>query len=154
MILREAHAGDEAFVVGLVPRFVENGLAGGHSREEIVEGTSRVLREAIRNPKRGEIVLIAEEEAANGPAEPAGFVYAITDRDFFTGEAYAHVSEIAVTHSGTGTGAHLMNAIERWARDRGYALVTLNVVGTNTSAQRFYERRGYALGHHHYIKRL
>jgi GNAT superfamily N-acetyltransferase len=150
VIFREAHAGDEAFVVGLVPRFVEHGVAGGHTREEVIDGTARVLREALLQPGDGEVFLIAEADGG----ERAGFVYAVTRRDFFTGERYAHVSEIAVARSGAGIGAELMAAIERWARDRGYPMVSLNVVDENGAAQRFYERRGYEIGHHHYVKRL
>jgi GNAT superfamily N-acetyltransferase len=148
--LRAARPDDEAFVVGLVPRFVENGVAGGHTRDEVIEGTSRVLREALRRAPGDEVVLVAEDEHG----EPAGFVYAVTERDFFTGERYAHVSEIAVARSGAGIGAELMDAVERWARERGYGIVTLNVVDTNDMAQRFYERRGYAIGHRHYVKRV
>jgi GNAT superfamily N-acetyltransferase len=150
MILRDARAVDVEFVVGLVPRFVENGIAGGHTRDEVIEGTSRVLREALQHPQRGDVFLIAEEEGG----EPAGFVYAVTHRDFFTGERYAHVSEIATARSGAGVGGELMDAVERWALDHGYRMVTLNVVDDNMPAQRFYERRGYALGHRHYVKRL
>lgn len=148
--LRAARADDEAFVVGLVPRFVEHGAADGHTPQTVIEGTSRVLRDALRAPQPGEIVLIAQD--ARG--ERAGFVYAVTHRDFFTGEPYAHVSEIAVANSGAGTGAALMDAIETWSRERGDRMVSLNVVDENAPAQRFYERRGYTLGHHHYVKRL
>jgi GNAT superfamily N-acetyltransferase len=150
MILRDARADDVDFVVGLVPRFVENGIAGGHTRDEVVEGTSRVLREALHHPQRGDVFLIAQDEHG----ERTGFVYAVTHRDFFTGERYAHVSEIAAARSGAGVGGALMDAVERWSREHGYRMVTLNVVDDNTPAQRFYERRGYELGHRHYVKRL
>jgi len=148
--LREARADDEAFIVGLVPRFVEHGAADGHTPETVIEGTSRVLREALHAPQRGDVILIAEDEHG----EPAGFVYAVTHRDFFTGEPYAHVSEIAAARSGAGIGAELMNAIEVWSRERGDRMVTLNVVDENAAARRFYERRGYTIGHHHYVKRF
>lgn len=148
--LRPARAGDEAFMTGLVPRFIEHGVAGGHTRDEVIEGTARVLRDALARPQPGELILIAEDEHG----EPAGFVYAVTQRDFFTGEAYVHVSEIAVAHSGAGVGARLMDAVEAWASDHGCRIVTLNVVDENTPAQRFYQRRGYGIAHRHYIKRL
>lgn len=137
-------------MTGLVPRFTEHGVAGGHTRAEVIEGTARVLRDALARPQPGELMLIAED--ARG--EPAGFAYAITSRDFFTGEAYVHVSEIAVARSGAGVGARLMDAVEAWARENGCRLVTLNVVDENIPAQRFYERRGYGLAHRHYAKRL
>ena len=148
--LREARADDEPFVVALAPRFVENGVAGGHTREEVIEGTARVLRAAIAHPADDRLVLIAEDEGG----ERVGFVFAVTERDFFTGEPYVHVSEIAVARSGAGVGTALMDAAERWARDRGYRIMTLNVVETNGEAQRFYERLGFGPGHRHLVKRL
>lgn len=148
--LRAAHAGDEEFVARLVPRFVEHGAADGHTPATVIEGTTRVLRDALRAPRDADAFLIAEDERG----ERAGFVYAVTQRDFFTRERYAHISEIAVARSGAGVGAELMDAVEQWARERGYRIVSLNVVEGNTAGQRFYERRGYAIGHRHYVKRL
>jgi GNAT superfamily N-acetyltransferase len=95
-------------------------------------------------------VLIAQDDSG----EPAGFAYAVTERDFFTGEPYVHVSEIAVARSGDGAGARLMKAVERWAGERGSRFVTLNVIEENQPAQRFYERLGYGPGHRHLVKRL
>jgi GNAT superfamily N-acetyltransferase len=148
--LREARADDVTFVVGLVPRFVEHGAADGHTPEEVIAGTERVLREAIATPRPGDVFLMAENEAG----VRAGFVYAVTLPDFFTTEPYLHVSEIAVARSGDGVGAAMMATVERWAREQGYGYVTLNVVEGNASAQRFYERLGYEPGHRHYVKRL
>ena len=148
--LRAARAGDEEFVAGLVPRFVEHGAADGHTPATVIEGTVRVLREALRAPAEGDVFLIAEDERGRR----AGFVYAVTVRDFFTRERYAHISELAVAESGAGVGGELMDAVEQWARERGYRIMSLNVVEENGAAQRFYERRGYTLGHRHYVKRL
>lgn len=150
MTIREARAGDEEFIVALVPRFVENGVAGGHTRDEVIDGTARVLREALRARLPGEVFFVAEDERG----EPAGFAYVVCERDFFTAEEYAHVSEIAVARSGTGAGAALMDAAEAWSRARGHRLMTLNVVETNVDAARFYARRGFAVAHHHYAKRF
>jgi GNAT superfamily N-acetyltransferase len=150
VIVREAQEGDEEFILGLVPRFVENGIAGGHTRDEVIAGTSRVLRASLRARLPDEVFFIAED--AGG--ERLGFAYVVTESDFFTGEDYAHVSEIAVTRSGEGAGAALMDAADRWSRERGHRLMTLNVVDTNVDAQRFYERRGFAIAHRHYAKRL
>ena len=150
MTVRAAHVGDADFVVGLVPRFVEHGAADGHTREEVIDGTRRVLSEALRAPEPGDVFLIAEDAAG----ERTGFIYAVTERDFFTDEPYLHVSEIATVRSGDGVGAVLMDAAETRARERGYRFVTLNVVDENAAARRFYERHGYAIGHHHFVKRF
>jgi GNAT superfamily N-acetyltransferase len=148
--VRPARPDDEPFVVELVPRFVEHGAADGHTPDEVIAGTARVLGAALRAPRAGELFLIAED----APGERAGFAYAVTERDFFTSEPYVHVSEIAVARSGRQIGAALMEAVEAWAQKRGARFVTLNVVDGNLGAQRFYERRGYAPGHRHYVRRL
>jgi ribosomal protein S18 acetylase RimI-like enzyme len=148
--VRDARPDDEDFVAGLVPRFVEHGAADAHTPAEVIDGTRRVLGEALRARQEHDLFLIAEDDAA----ERVGFVYAVTERDFFTGEAYLHVSEIATARSGGGAGAALMAGAEAWALARGYRFVTLNVVAENAPAQRFYERRGYALGHRHYVRRF
>ncbi|MDQ6941493.1 MAG: GNAT family N-acetyltransferase [Candidatus Eremiobacteraeota bacterium] len=148
--MREARPGDDAFVAELVPRFVEHGAADGHTRGEVIAGTQRVLGEALHAPAAGDVFLIAQDEHG----ERTGFVYAVADRDFFTGEAYLHVSEIATVRSGDGVGAALMEAAESRARERGYRFVTLNVVDENAAARRFYERHGYTIGHHHFVKRF
>ena len=150
MRIREARAEDEDFIVALVPRFVENGVAGGHTRDEVIEGTARVLREALRARRPDEAFFVADDEHG----DPAGFAYVVCERDFFTGEEYAHVSEIAVARSGGGAGGALMEAAEAWSRSRGHRLMTLNVVETNVDAARFYARRGFAIAHHHYAKRF
>ena len=149
MTVRAARADDEAAILALVPRFVEHGAADGHTRDEVIDGTRRVLREALHAHREDELIFVAEDDGTW-----AGFVYAVTERDFFTGEPYAHVSEIATVRSGGGAGARLMQAVEEWADARGYRFVTLNVVEENQPAQRFYARRGYAPGHRHLVKRL
>lgn len=150
MLLRDAGPDDDAFVAGLVPRFVEHGVAGGHTRDEVIDGTRRVLSNALRTARPGDLFLIAETDGG----ERAGFVYAVTECDFFTGEPYVHVSEIAVARSGEGVGTLLMDAVESWARGRGCRIVTLNVVDENRPGRRLYERLGFGLAHHHYVKRL
>lgn len=148
--LRDATPDDASFVAGLVPRFVEHAAADGHTPETVIEGTTRVLHDALSAPQDGDVFLIAEDERG----ARAGFVYAVVERDFFTTEPYLHVSEIAVAQSGSGVGAALMEAVEARSRERGYRIVSLNVVDENLAAQRFYERRGYRPGHRHYVKRV
>jgi ribosomal protein S18 acetylase RimI-like enzyme len=47
-----------------------------------------------------------------------------------------------------------MDAAERWARGRGYALMQLNVVVQNEAARGLYERLGYRPEWLKYIKEL
>lgn len=156
--VRAATAGDGDFVAALAPRFVEHGVAGGHTREEVIEGTARALRRALAAPSADVLFLIAEETrdgtgAERDDVERIGFVYARVDRDYFTDEPYVHIEEIATTRSGDGIGTTLMDAAESSALLRGAHLVTLNVVEPNP-ADRFYAHRGYTLGHRHLVKRI
>jgi len=148
--IRAANAGDEPFVAALVPRFVEHGTPDGHAPETVIEGTARVLRDALLAPNDGDVFLIAESDAG----EALGFVFAFTVRDFFTGEPLLHISEIAVARSGEGAGAALLDAVEARGRARGDAIVSLNVHEDNVAAQRLYRGRGYGVGHVHYVKPL
>ncbi|MBV8749006.1 MAG: GNAT family N-acetyltransferase [Candidatus Eremiobacteraeota bacterium] len=149
LTLRAATNADEAFIHALVPRFVEHGAADGHTDDEVIDGTRRVLSDALHAQRADETILIAEDERG----EPAGFIYAVTHRDFFTDEPYAHISEVAVARSGAGVGAALIEAAETWASERNYRFLSLNFVEGNT-AQRLYERLGFAPGHRHFVKRL
>jgi len=149
MRLRDGTPTDGDFVAALASRFVEHAVAGGHTREEVIVGTARALRRALASPREDVLFLIAEDERG----ERCGFVYARMERDYFTDEPTVHVEEVAATRSGEAIGSALMDAAEAWARARGAASITLNVVEGNP-ANRLYDRRGYVLGNLHRVKRL
>ena len=58
-----------------------------------------------------------------------------------------HVESIAVSRDarGLGIGGKLMQAAEDRARDEGYPLLVLGVLGINTGAIRLYQRLGYRI---------
>jgi GNAT superfamily N-acetyltransferase len=60
-------------------------------------------------------------------------------------EPWAEVEGLVVTESarGQGVGRTLLAAGERWARERGIALVRLRSNVVRTDAHAFYRRRGY-----------
>ncbi len=53
-----------------------------------------------------------------------------------------------------GVARSLMDAVEHWAKRRGYAWVTLNVFDRNTRAKGLYDRLGYLPETVHYRKDL
>lgn len=81
-------------------------------------------------------------------------MYVIDAGDRFAGLAGCFIDEHGVPHvisvwvepelRGSGVAHLLLDAVERWARDAGYARVTLWVNAANPRPVRFYERRGYA----------
>lgn len=104
----------------------------------MIDGTIRVLDRALTVPRDGELVIVAEADA-----QPAGFAYAVTDDDFFTGRPHVHLSEIVSVRERLGVGRALMAQIERWAFDRGSRYISLNVLDANDGAVAFYRTLGY-----------
>jgi GNAT superfamily N-acetyltransferase len=141
---------DAGFITGLASRFAECDLPEWRTREEIANGTAEQLERALeRGNGERSTIFIAE---VNG--EPAGFAWVLLLEDFYTGAPIGKVSEIAVARSGNGTGQVLMEHCERWARERGAELITLNALEGNAYARKFYERGGYAPEYTMYVKRL
>ena len=75
----------------------------------------------------------------------AGYLFATTKVDYFTGRPHAHIEILAVTRDGEGHGVArvLLRGAEAWADTRGYDLVTLNVFSQNQAARAVYDRLGY-----------
>ena len=146
--VRPASPDDEAFVLSLAARFAET-RPEWRTASEVEAGTARALSHVLRTPSADDGVFVAEQ---NG--EPVGFVYVYAEPDFFTGEAHAHISEIAVAADGTGAGQALIAKAEAWARGRGHRYVSLHVNARNDRAKAFYEQLGYDLEWSRLNKRL
>jgi GNAT superfamily N-acetyltransferase len=138
MRVRSATPGDRNFIVGLCGRFAESQLPPWRPAGMVIEGTARRLEDAIASPGPRSEVLVAENEGV-----PLGFAWVVLAEDFFTRGDYCKISEIATARDGTGAGSALMKACEDWARERGCAIVLLNVLRDNAHARAFYERHGY-----------
>ena len=138
--VRAARPDDAAFVTKLAPRAAA-GAPPWLDPTRLAETQRRWVGEAIVAGREAEALLVAED--ARG--RRLGFVYAVPATDFFTGEEYGHVSDIAVVPDaeGRGVGRALMAAAEAWARGRGYRALSLHVFVDNGGARAFYERLGY-----------
>jgi ribosomal protein S18 acetylase RimI-like enzyme len=95
---------------------------------------------------------VAEDAAGT----PLGFLYLERQTDYFTGVRHGHVSMIAVAPAaeGRGVASVLMRVAERWARDRGFPFLTLNVFHLNERARALYDRLGYQPDTVKYLKTL
>ena len=142
LTIRPARHDDEAFLVDLLPRLADFPLPAWRTAEEIARGDHQILLDALHGRLEHASILVAELSPGG---ERAGYVFATTKHDYFTRAAHAHVEVIAVTPEAErrGVARSLMDAIEKWARRRGYAWVTLNVFERNVRAKALYGSLGY-----------
>jgi GNAT superfamily N-acetyltransferase len=150
--VRSARPEDRAFVLDTAGRLAAFGPPAWRTPEEVVEGEARTLRAFFERPPEGTALLVAE----TAPLRPAGFAYLEMLRDYFTGEAHAHIGILAVAENaeGRGVGSALLAAAEGWARRRGSRTLTLNVFERNRRARALYERRGFFAESLRYVRRL
>ena len=153
LTIRPARHDDEAFLVDLLPRLADFPLPAWRTTEEIAHGDRQILLDALHGKVEHSAILVAELSPAG---QRAGYVFGTTKHDYFTRAAHAHVEVIAVTPEAErrGVARALMDAIEHWARRRGYRHVTLNVFDRNTRAKALYDSLGYELETVHYRKAL
>ena len=153
LTIRPARHDDETFLAGLLPRLADFPLPEWRTSDEIARGDRPILLEALHGEIEHAAILVAELSPGG---ERAGYVFATTKHDYFTRAAHAHVEVIAVTPEAErrGVARALMDAIEEWARRRGYRHVTLNVFDRNTRAKALYDSLGYGVETVHYRKAL
>jgi ribosomal protein S18 acetylase RimI-like enzyme len=138
--IRQSNEGDADFVAGLVRALLEFGSPMWEPDDSRVSGFRDVLTHAVQHQDARSTVLIAEADAETR----LGFISLRVREDPASGER-AHVADVAVRDDARrrGVGAALMGAGEKWARDRGLSVVSLDVWSTNERALRFYRRMGY-----------
>jgi ribosomal protein S18 acetylase RimI-like enzyme len=153
LTIRPARQDDEAFLVGLMPRLADFPLPAWRTADEIAQADRNLLHDALTGVLLHSAILVAELSPGG---ERAGYVFATTKHDYFTRAAHAHVEIIAVEPAAEGRGVAraLMDAIEQWARRRGYRWVTLNVFDRNARARALYDSLGYEIETVRYRKAL
>jgi len=153
LTIRPARHDDEGFLLRLLPRLADFPLPAWRTAEEIARGDRQILLDALHGRLEHAAILVAESMPGG---ERAGYVFATTKHDYFTCAAHAHVEVIAVEEGAErrGVARDLMDAVEQWAKRRGYTWVTLNVFDRNSRARAMYEKLGYLPETIHYRKAL
>jgi ribosomal protein S18 acetylase RimI-like enzyme len=141
MRIRPSAPADRGWILERAPRLHEFGPPPWREREVMDAAVTRSIASTLDAPTPAAIVLVAEEDRG----ALAGFVHVVTATDFFTGEPHGHISDLVVASEaeGRGVGRALLEGAERWARDAGYRLLSLNVFEENVRARRLYEGAGY-----------
>jgi ribosomal protein S18 acetylase RimI-like enzyme len=130
---------DRGFIFRLAPRLAI-GMQSWRDRQRWLATVEEWLTESIARHNRKTIVWIAEDEQG----ERLGFA-TVSHSAHFTGQGQAYIGELATaeTAEGRGVGTALVEACEQWARDQGYALITLSTGAANARALRFYHHLGF-----------
>lgn len=139
--IRPATGEDAAFILSLVPRFVDFELPKGRRKRETQSALRADIGRALDEDSPADHFFIAEDADGNRIA----FSHLQVQRDFFSGARSCHISDIAVAtgHDGQGLGHALIEHAQAWARGHRCRLLTLSVFPGNTRARALYERTGF-----------
>lgn len=144
LMIRLAQADDDAFVVSLVPRFVDGfELPPWRRRGECAAGLRADIVRHLHEQPAGSHMFVAE----NDSGARVGFLHLQTVPDHFTDVQNCHVSDLAVAqgHDGRGVGSALLAFAERWARQHHCRHLTLAMFPGNARARALYERHGFGV---------
>jgi ribosomal protein S18 acetylase RimI-like enzyme len=142
--IRLADADDDAFVLGLVERFVTGfELPAWRKRADCAQGIRLDLARHLSEQPAGSHVFVAEDD----DGQRVGFIHLQTMKDYFTGAQNCHISDLvtAPKHEGKGVGSALLAYSERFAHDHHCRHVTLAVFEGNARARSLYESKGYGV---------
>ncbi|MBD3882239.1 GNAT family N-acetyltransferase [Phormidium tenue FACHB-886] len=151
-VMRSAVVNDRAFILDLVPRFVERTAPRWRTLEQVTGTIAQDLEETLAALPADRAIFIAEDWQGNR----LGFISLGTVTDLFTQEPCGYISDLAVIAAaeGQGVGRALMHAGEAWARQQGYRLLTLNAFPQNERARSLYRQLGFEEDLIKYIKPL
>ena len=139
--IRDAQHGGREFIIGLVPELLAfDSPPPWRDRQHMTAIDVRAISGALDGTSQGTRVFVAEEARGHG----LGFVHLCEGEDYYGG-ACGHAGDIVVAPAarGRGVGRALLAAAERWAREQGYRMLTLNVFLKNEKARALYEDLGY-----------
>jgi GNAT superfamily N-acetyltransferase len=152
MRIRPARRDDKPFILGLAPRLVEFGTVPHRDPSQMVARDRTALAKTLDQPSPDTELFVAEDDNAGA----VGFLHLTTASDYYTDAATAHVADVVVAPEAErrGVGRALLAYAEGWARQRGFAMLTLNVFAANRRARDVYAGAGFQEEWIRCIKRL
>jgi GNAT superfamily N-acetyltransferase len=148
--IRAAIPEDSVFILNLADRLIEFGDVPGRDRAAMIARDRSVLAQALAGGESAIFVAVDD----NGRS--LGFIHLTTADDYYDDRITAHVADLVVARDagGRGVGTALLDRAEQWAREQGFAMLTLNVFTANRRARNLYARRGFAEEWIRCLKRL
>jgi ribosomal protein S18 acetylase RimI-like enzyme len=143
---------DKEFITSLASRFSQFDLPLWRTKAEIDSSNQNYLSLAAGKLEENSTIFIAEDE--NGA--PAGFVHLKGEFDYFNGEPFGYISDLAVApdFEGQGVGQVLLDVAEAWGHEKGYRLLALYVFAGNERARYLYEKNGFGEEVIKYVKEI
>ena len=150
MKIRPAVAEDREFILGLAERLIEFGDVPGRDRAAMIARDRSVLAAALTGDTSTIFVAVDDD------GRSLGFVHLTTAADYYDAQETAHVADLVVAREAArlGVGSALMRRAEQWAREHGFAMLTLNVFTANHPARALYAKLGFAEEWMRCLKRL
>jgi len=138
--VRPATAEDRDFMFDQAPRLAAAAKLPWHVEGDLLRFQHRYMKASFALPESQAASFVAESQAGL-----LGFVHVEASTDSVTREPCAYIAVLAVAESAQGhsVGSRLMEAVETWARQRGFRLIELDVFANNQRARSFYARHGY-----------
>ena len=150
--VRPARPEDADFVLALVPQLLAFGPPPWRDIDQMTETDTLTIARSLRGASDRATVLVAEDS----DGRLLGFIHLCGETDYYTRGECGHIADIVVAPEarGRGVGDAFMAEGERWARDHGYSMLTLNVFIENRHARTLYERTGFGAETVRYVKAL
>ena len=150
--VRPARPEDAEFILALVPQLLAFGPPPWRDVAQMMETDTLTIARALRGASDRASVVVAEDRDGT----LLGFMHLCGEPDYYTRAECGHIADIVVAPEarGRGVGEAFMAAAERWARDRGYSMLSLNVFLENQRARELYERTGFHAETVRYVKGL
>jgi len=139
--IRDADESDRDFLFGLAPRLAGVPRPEWHTLAAMEEFQERYMAATLGNTTKATLTLVA----ISADAERLGYIHARPGKDGISDEPCGHVAIIVLKEDAEGHGAagKLMQRAERWAKAKGYRLLSLDVFADNRRALEFYLRGGF-----------
>lgn len=131
-------------VVGLLNAYAQDPAGGGQPLSAYAQ--SHVVAGLAARPAAFSVLAFAASSLPDAAPQAVGLVNCFEGFSTFAARPLVNVHDVVVlpSHRGQRLAAQMLALVEAIARERGACKLTLEVLAANHSAQRLYQRLGFA----------